>query len=69
MAESVKDRLRDYHRMVNRLIDALPDSEDAGPAGTGYEYAWSECTHAEQEWVKQLRAEAEALVDKDEGVF
>jgi hypothetical protein len=41
-------------------ISALPDSETAGPDGTGYKWAWDELTGEEQDWVKDIRRRIEA---------
>ena len=43
-------------------MSALPDSETAGPDGTGYRYAWDELTGDEQEWVKEIRHRVAILV-------
>jgi hypothetical protein len=37
------------------LLSALPDSDTAGPDGTGYRHAWDELSAAEQDWVKSVR--------------
>jgi hypothetical protein len=43
-------------------LSALPDSETAGPDGTGYRWAWDELTTEEQAWVKAIRLKIRALV-------
>jgi hypothetical protein len=54
--------LANYKEAVKLLRSALPDSDDGGPDGTGYEYAWDELTGDEQEWVKQIRQRVAVLV-------
>jgi hypothetical protein len=50
---------------LDLAISALPDSETAGPEGTGYAYAWDELTGAEQEWVKQIRTRIDVLLREE----
>jgi len=59
--EAIDAALREIDRLTKRLalaLSALPDSETAGPNGTGFKYAWNELNDDEQEWVKQVRQEA-----------
>jgi hypothetical protein len=49
---------------LEKALTALPDSETAGPEGTGYAYAWDECKVDEQEWVQQIRADVRAAMER-----
>jgi hypothetical protein len=60
------DEERKLRKAVEVLIGALPDSETAGPDGTGYRYAWDELTGDEQEWVKDVRRQVRVLVPPEQ---
>jgi hypothetical protein len=54
------DKVDEAIEALKRARRAFPDSVEAGPDGSGYRWAWNECTGDEQEWVK---GEALALLD------
>lgn len=62
------DRVAALEHALRLTISGLPDSDDGGPDGRGYRFAWDQCTEAEQFWVSTLRARSEAVLNADSGV-
>ncbi len=59
----------DSIRSLDLALSALPDSETAGPDGTGYKYAWDELVPAEQEWLKVVRSRIRTAQDTEQWVI